>query len=226
LHAAGHDLARLHFVMPHDLRDFARPLLALCGLRPDQLVIYDYWRELIHADHLLLPTGLRAENRLAPCFAQATAFWTGRARVAAGAGPSAFGSELYLSRFSAPPTRDLVNRNEIEAMARHCGLAPVRPEMLSIGEQIGLFSGARLIVGEYGSALHNAVFAAPGAAVCALRGTSGHPSFVQSGIATALGQDLGYVFGDTGGQDVQQSFSIAGRYFVQAINILRQAVLF
>jgi len=226
LHAAGHDLATLHFVMPPDLRDFAWPLLALCGLRDEQFVIYDYWRELIHADCLLLPTGLRAENRLAPCFAQATAFWTGRARAAASAGPGAFGNALYVSRSAAPATRNLVNRNEIEAIARDFGLAPVRPETLSIGEQIGLFSFARTIVGEYGSALHNAVFAAPGAAVCALRGTSPHPSFVQSGIATALGQELGYVFGDTGGQDVRQSFSIAGGYFTRALDILKEAVLF
>jgi capsular polysaccharide biosynthesis protein len=226
LHAAGYDLARLRFVMPPDLRDFATPLLALCGLREEQFVVYDYWRELLHADRLLLPTGLRVENRLAPCFAQATAFWTARARANAGAAHGAFSSALYLSRSLVPPTRDLLNRTEIEAIARDFGLVAVRPETLSIAEQIGLFSGARLIVGEYGSALHNAVFAAPGAAVCALRGTSLHPSFVQSGIATALGQELGYVFGDTGGQDVRQAFVIPGGYFMRALEILKEAVLF
>jgi capsular polysaccharide biosynthesis protein len=229
LHAAGFALEQLRFVVPPDLRDFATELLRLSGVRPEQFVRYAYWREVLHTDCLLLPTGLRAGNRLAPCFAAATRFWTQRALLAAGKtprGPAA----IFLSRGNAPQDRHLVNRADIEAIAAAHGLEVVRPEGLTIAEQIGLFSGVRLVCGEYGSALHNAVFAAAGAVVCALRGTARHPDFVQSGIAAALRQDIAYVFGATEGEGARQRFSIEPRYFTQALRLLefreREEVLF
>jgi capsular polysaccharide biosynthesis protein len=213
LHASGYGLDRLKFLMPPDLRDFARELLLLCGVRPDQLVTYQYWREMIGTDCLLMPTGLRAVNRLAPCFGVATAFWVGRARAA----PVAGGAALFLSRGAAAQERRLTNRAEIESIAAAEGLRVVRPETLTVAGQIALFSTARVLCGEYGSGLHNAVFAAPGAVVCALRGNSRHPDFVQSGLGTALRQDVGYVFGSTEGQDVRQDFVIEEQLFKQAM---------
>ena len=228
LHAAGHALEKLKFLMPPDVRGFARELLALCGMRPDQIVTYDYWREVIATDRLLMPTGLRAENRLAPCFDVATAFWTERARAACAAWPGAGGATLFLSRGNAVQERRLVNRAAIERVALAQGLRVVQPEALTVAEQIGLFSSAGLICGEYGSGLHNAVFAAHGAVVCGLRGTSRHPSFVQSGIATALRQEVGYVFGGTEGQDVRQAFAVEPGLFERALRIAeaRKNVLF
>jgi capsular polysaccharide biosynthesis protein len=208
LHASGHALDKLQFLMPPDLRGFARELLLLCGLSPDQIVTYRYWKEVISTDHLLMPTGLRAGNRLAPCFDVATEFWVARARAAAGVVIGAGGSALFLSRADAAQERVVQNRDVVERAAVARGLRVVHPEMLPPAEQIALFGTAALMCGEYGSGLHNAVFAAPGAVVCALRGTSRHPSFVQSGIATALRQEVGYVFGATDGQDVMQSFRV------------------
>lgn len=217
LHAAGHALEKLRFVVPPDLRGFAAELLQLCGVRPEQLVRYAYWREILHTDCLLLPTGLRAGNRLAPCFAAATQFWTARARAAPA--PEA-GAALFLSRGAAPQGRHMVNRRDIEAIASAHGLHCVRPEELSVSGQISLFSGATLICGEYGSALHNAVFAPAGAVACALRGTARHPDFVQTGIAAALGQQAAYVFGGTEGQEAQQAFFVNPRYFAHALRLL------
>jgi len=219
LRAAGYDLATLRFLVPWDLRDFGAALLALCGIRAEQCVVYQYWQEIIRTDLLVLPTFMRAGNRFATCFAEATAWWTARARAAAGvtaAGPS----RLLLSRGNAPKQRTLENRATIEAAAADAGYMVVRPEEKTIAEQIALFAGARIIVGEYGSALHNSVFAPPGTLVCGLRGTSRHPSLVQTGIATALGQDAAYVLGDTEGQDIVQRFSIEPRAFARALRIL------
>jgi len=219
LHASGHALDKLHFLMPPDLRDFARDLLLLCGLRADQFVPYRDWHEVITTDCLLMPTGLRADNRLAPCFDVATAFWTARVRAACGIAVGPGGAALFLSRGTAAQERQLVNRGEIEHVAAARGLRVVRPEVMTVAEQVALFSAAALICGEYGSGLHNAVFAAPGTVVCALRGTSRHPSFVQSGIATALRQDVGYVFGATEGQDVRQSFAVDATRFGLALRL-------
>jgi capsular polysaccharide biosynthesis protein len=217
LRAAGHDLATLRFLMPPDLKPFAGTLLTLCGIEPLQCVVYDYWNEIVRTDLLLMPTGLRAENRFCQCFDEATSWWTQLAGSGLAKGDE---SRLFLSRAGSSPLRALANRSEIESMARDAGYAIVQPETLSIPQQIALFSGARIFVGEYGSALHNSVFAAPGAVACGLRGTSRHPSLLQSGIATALGQHAAYVFGDTTGQDVEQRFTIDPRLFAKAVELL------
>jgi capsular polysaccharide biosynthesis protein len=216
LQQAGHDLENLHFLVPPDLRPFARTLLLLCGLREDQLVRYNYFAELVRTDLLLMPTGLRAGNRLAPCFADATAYWTARVRIDREAGRP----RLYLSRAGAPQQRQMLNRDAMEHIARNAAFEVVHPESLTVTEQIRLFSGARMLAGEYGSALHNSVFAGPGAAVCGLRGTSRHPSFLQSGIATVLHQDVGYVFAATEGQDVDQRFKIDPELFRHALELM------
>ena len=54
--------------------------------------------------------------------------------------------------------RTLSNRSELaEALAAR-GIVGIQPELLSIDEQIALYSGAELIVAEVGAALANAVF--------------------------------------------------------------------
>jgi capsular polysaccharide biosynthesis protein len=219
LQATGYDLPSLRFLLPPDLSPFAWTLLDFFGIGPDQCVIHDHWREIIMCELVLLPTGLRADNRFSTCFAAATTWWTSILRAAATTlAPNE--PRLFLSRAGAPQERQMANRMEIEAAARSAGFLCVRPEDFNVAEQVALFSQARVLVGEYGSALHNSVFARPDAVVCGLRGTSRHPSFVQSGIATALGQQAAYVFGDTRGQDVTQRFIVAPRLFAKAIELL------
>jgi capsular polysaccharide biosynthesis protein len=220
LQAAGYELPALRFLMPPDVRPFAWKLLQFFGIGPDQCVIYNHWHEIIRCELVLLPTGLRAENRFATCFAAATAWWTGIVRGAAPHSPPD-APALFLSRSGAPQARQMANRAEIEAAAGAAGYLCIRPEEFSVAEQVAMFSQARVLVGEYGSALHNSVFAAPGALVCGLRGTSRHPSVVQSGIATALRQHAAYVFGDTAGQDVTQRFVVEPRLFAKALELLK-----
>ena len=222
LQEAGYDLTTTRFLLPFDLRPFARELLLLCGLREDQFVIYDHWRELILTDLLLMPTGLRVLNRLAPCFAQATALWTSRMRAGAGVAEGQGGrSGLYLSRDASPQGRLLQNRAVVASVMAANGLQTVCPETLPVAEQVALFSTAGLIVGEYGSGLHNSVFAPPGGAVIALRGTARHPDFVQTGIATALQQELGYAFGITDWGETDQSFSVDPVVLQRALDLMK-----
>jgi capsular polysaccharide biosynthesis protein len=221
LRAAGFDLDALRYVVPPDLRPFAWELLACFGITRERCEVYRYFHEILHTETLLLPTGLRADNRFASCFAAATRWWTGIVRGAAPAVPPT-AAKLFLSRAGAPQARQMANRAVIEKLAEDAGYAIVRPESLTLQQQVCRFSEAGVLAGEYGSALHNSVFAAPGTLVCGLRGTSLHPSFVQSGIAQALRQKVGYVFGDTGGQDVAQRFTIAELLFRKAIEIIEE----
>ena len=220
----SHDLGALRYVVPPELTAAAKRLLAMSGIARDQLVPYRYWREVLTADRLLLPTGLRTHNRISPHFAEATRFWTARLRAASRARPNApTPARIFVSRAKVTAARILDNRARIEAIAAERGYAVVHPQTMDLGAQAALFAGASIVVGEYGSALHGSVFSGPGAVAIGLRGTARHPSFVQSGIAAALGQHAGYVLGDTIlGQtegDTGQVFSIATEDFERALDI-------
>ncbi len=220
----GHDLAALRYAVPPELTPAARKLLAHIGIGRAQLVPYRYWREVRRADRLLLPTGLRVHNRIAAQFRAATAFWTGRLRAAAPApADAAAPARLFVSRTRVIGARILSNREQIEAIAATRGYTVVHPQELSMGEQAALFSHARLIAGEYGSALHGAVYAGPGTLTVGLRGTARHPSFVQSGVAQALGQQAGYVLGATKlgytEGEIGQVFAVQPEDFERALDI-------
>jgi capsular polysaccharide biosynthesis protein len=219
LFRCGYDIESLRFLVPKDLSDLSRRLLARVGIREEQLVRYAYWTEVVEADLLLMPTALRLGNRISPLFREATTFWT-RRLLEAGAARSPWGAKLMLSRGGVQQERTLVNRAVIEAIARERGYAIVRPETLSLIEQAAMFRDARCIAGEYGSALHGSVYAAAGAATCGLRGNFKHPSFIQSGVAAALGQHAGYVLGNAEGDEVTHRFSIEPADFERALEIM------
>jgi capsular polysaccharide biosynthesis protein len=217
---AGHDLDTLRFLVPADLTPIGFTLLQHCGIASDQLILYDHWHELPRVETLILPTGLRSGDRLAPCFAAATAFWIDRIRHHTPVPPTnTAGAPLYLARTKG--ARRMLNRDRIESIAEDQGFTLIRAESLSIPAQIALFSGASVIAGEYGSALHNSVFAPPGTAICALRGTTRDPSLVQSGIATALSQNTGYVFGRTEGVGATQTFHVEEHLATLALALVR-----
>jgi capsular polysaccharide biosynthesis protein len=158
---------------------------------------------------------------MAPLFRQATAFWTARL-PGRSAGWGDARAKIFLSRTGAPGQRVLTNRAEIETIARDHGCDIVVPETLGLSAQAALFAGAGTILGEYGSALHGTVFSRPGSVCCALRGNLRHPSFMQSGVAAALGQTVGYVLGPTEG-DIAQRFSIDPKDFRLGLDLLSLA---
>jgi capsular polysaccharide biosynthesis protein len=227
LAATGHDIGRLAYAMPPDLGATARDLLAAIGIPPAQLIPHYPLTEHLTADLLLVPTGLRLGNRLSPRFGEATRFWIDLLRARTILPPSPAGARLFLSRARTTQQRAILNREAVEAVAAERGFAPLSPETLTIAEQISAFTGATMLVGEYGSALHGAVYSPPGAVVCGLRGNSRHPSFIQSGMGDAMGQHTGYVLGDTPGQTVEQRFTIDLADFERALDIVeaRAAVL-
>ncbi len=216
LSQAGFDIAALRYILPADAPGFASTFLRLIGVPADNIVVHDHRTEVMAPDALLIPTILRRQSRLSPLFAAATAYWADRV-AASHAVLSEEGRRLFVTRGAAAPNRHLGNRARIEAIAAEAGYEIVQPETLPLPAQIALFRGARRIVGEYGSGLHGAMFARPGAAVCALRGTSHHPGFVQSAIADVCGHHCGYVFGPTPEHAADQIFTIDEPDFRRAL---------
>jgi O-antigen biosynthesis protein WbqL len=108
------------------------------------------------------------------------------------------GRNLFISRGrlgDQPSFRRLENAREIEAVAARLGLEIVHPERLPWREQVALFGGARLIVGEYGSGLHGALFAPADARVVGLNWIA--PG-IQSHICNFRGQRIGYILDPDG----------------------------
>ena len=66
---------------------------------------------------------------------------------------------IYVSRARWSLGRSLLNHAEVEAHLSARGYLVLHPQDLSIAEQEGLFAGARHVIGEDGSGLHNIIYA-------------------------------------------------------------------
>ncbi len=93
---------------------------------------------------------------------------------------------LYVQRGPKTDNREFIRRNEIESLAIHSGFELVDPSNMSFAEQAQIFSDAEIIMGEYGSALHNAVFTQPGCKVVVLN----IPGVEQTRIAAAFEHEI------------------------------------
>jgi capsular polysaccharide biosynthesis protein len=220
LHRAGFNIETLCFVLPKATQRVARLFLNLIGIPDKNLVWHDQLVECIAADDVLVPTLYRLRNRFHPLFVPATRFWRERFDERAGV-PQEEAAErrIFVSRRNLASARQLRNRAAIETCAADAGYEIVCPETLSIQQQIRLFRSATRIFGEYGSGLHGSIFARPGSLVCALRGTSHHPGFLQSGLAASFEQNAGYVFGEAPQHAGDHPFSIDVDAFKTAMRV-------
>lgn len=208
---ACHDLGQIRFVLPADLPSFAREFLEMVGIPSGNILFHDHDREQLLFDELIVPTVLRTASRLHPLFRAASDFWVKKAGISA---PPAMPSrKLFISRGGVTSGRVLTNRAVLERIAGDEGFEIVRPETLPIVEQIALFRGASQVIGEYGSGLHGTVFGPERQSAMVLRGTSIAPGFVQSGLASAFGHSLGYVFGPSEAQAIDYEFTVEERDF-------------
>lgn len=214
LHRAGHDIARLRYLLPDDTPDFARVWLGLLGIGADRIFSYDRERDRLVCRTLLVPTSLRFAGRASPQMREASRFLLRRLfpppRRLFGRRPAAPATRrLLVSRSQNADThnrRTLEQRAELEERARARGFEIVQPERLSVPEQVALFRSAGTIVGEYGSGLHGSLFAAPGATIVAFRDNGIELGFLQNSLDHALGHASGYVFGS--GRDAKGFFSV------------------
>jgi capsular polysaccharide biosynthesis protein len=101
---------------------------------------------------------------------------------------------MFVSRRHKSAFRALDNLKQLETIAAEEGLAVVYPEDHPFERQIALFRNADVVVGEFGSALHNALFSRPGTLVVALNWING----VQSRIARLRRHRIGYLLPDSG----------------------------
>ena len=85
--------------------------------------------------------------------------------------------------------RVLANADALRDIATVYGFEAVSPEKLTLQEQIALFADARHIVGEFSSALHNALFSPMGCRVMAMN----YNTECQSRIGNFRQHSVGYI---------------------------------
>jgi capsular polysaccharide biosynthesis protein len=179
------------------------------GVCEDQAEYYNANDDACLVDRALIPLGLRGSGRVDPLMAHFASYLRSCAAGDDALQPAE--RRLYVSREKwGNVTRRLANAEAVGAIADEFGFEQVFPETMSVVEQVRLFRSASLIVGDYGSALHNAMFSGRGAFVIALRGTEAHPGFLQSGLGEVIGQDVGYVFGKTMPTQEGHAYTISG----------------
>lgn len=81
--------------------------------------------------------------------------------------------------------RVLENSKEIEKIVKDYGYKVVYPESMAIEEQVALFANAEVVVGEFGSGLHNTIYSGIGTKVVSLNWIN----LVQQSIGLNFGQE-------------------------------------
>ncbi len=173
-HATLLSLARLQAVPPNFLAAAASLLvprgavaqpefLSLLDLLPSLAVDEVAQNETLLVETLILPLSVCGEAAFHPCVGDFFRL------VSANIPPANrnLPRRLYLERRHSP-IRPLINEPElIRALAAN-GFVAVRPDKLSIADQVRLFRNAEAIVAPHGAALTNIGFARPGCAVIEL----------------------------------------------------------
>ena len=172
-HAMVEGVMRLAMVPPYLLGDAAGVLhsagvpvgmaaLGLMGLPPGVALRAVADGETLLVERLVLPLSTHGLFLYHPCL---MALFD--AMSAGVPGPDPLPVRLYLDRRGSA-LRPLVNEDAVVEALRPLGFVPMRPETLSLPDQVRLFRGARAIVAPHGSGLTNLGFCRPGCAVLEL----------------------------------------------------------
>ena len=172
-------------LLPAGTRRWVYELLALsCGISQDQIISYTPGNDVVRCARALLPSY---------CYTKEFTFHSyvrefyGSFGTGPGSGKTAAKTrKILISRQNAGQSnRRFPHRHHFENMGLDFGYEIIRPEETSIPEQIRLFSEARVVVGEHGSGMHNAVFSGPGTVVGCL------------GFWNSVQLHIGYLMGHT-----------------------------
>lgn len=118
------------------------------------------------------------------------------------------GTKVYIDRNSA--RRRVTNRKEVLAFFQEAGFEIVVPEALSLSQQMSLFAGASVIVGQSGAGLANMLFAPAGTRILVLSGNPADPGphAYFPNLARALGHELHYLAFGPPSQELHIDFQV------------------
>jgi capsular polysaccharide biosynthesis protein len=140
-----------------------KEVLALLDLMPSLAVQEVARDETLLVETLILPLGVCAESAFHPCVADF--FRAIAANVSKPPRPTP--TRIYVDR-SCGRLRPLINERDLVAALTGIGFVAVRPETLSVADQVRLFRGADTILAPHGAGLTNLGFCRPGTRVLEL----------------------------------------------------------
>ncbi|GJD51046.1 hypothetical protein OPKNFCMD_3797 [Methylobacterium crusticola] len=182
----GSDFFSMPVLWPSNTPSWAENIVHTLFGRQLKLIRYDISTELVQCDHLWVPTyPYSADHHFHSCvrglydpFRPDTTGWrklcVSRARI---------------EGKSAGATKNFKQRAFFEERAQERGFEVIFPEELSFKEQISMFNEARVVIGEFGSALHSSVFCGGGTVVGAVNCLNP----IQSRICTLFKQRCSYL---------------------------------
>jgi capsular polysaccharide biosynthesis protein len=140
-----------------------REVLPLMDLLPSMAVREVRADETLRVETLILPLSVTGESAYHPCVGD---FFRGIS-INVPPAPQRLPRRLYIDRRGGT-IRPLLNEDALVDALAGLGFVPVRPELLSMADQIRLFRGAEAIVAPHGAGLTNLGFCHPGCAVVEL----------------------------------------------------------
>jgi O-antigen biosynthesis protein WbqL len=189
------ELRKAPIILPSTAPPYVRRTIReLLGDWP--VVVYDRFAEHVEVDNLILPSAFHRSYHFHPRFEALIDEHVTWARSSIGAKiRSAINlprqrRKLFVSRAKVSSSfRRLANAAQLEKLAVEMGFSIIRPEALSWRRQVEIFSHAEVVAGEFGSGMHNTLFAPRNAKVVCLNWLVE----VQSRISNFRGQRVGYV---------------------------------
>lgn len=155
----------------------------------ERIVRFDGERQVLRAPTVVVPSMMQVDYYLHPAFNLMAASVLDRA-LGEGSRPAP-ARRLFLSRrqFAEGRLSVIENADAVERRLSEAGFEILYPESMPFAEQLRAYAGASMIVSEYGSASHNALFAPIGCPQILLNRLND----VQERIAALRGQPVGIV---------------------------------
>ncbi|RAA20101.1 hypothetical protein DN523_22480 [Burkholderia multivorans] len=141
---------------------------------------------LAKVDELVVPGPVTRHNSQ-----KSHAVSTLAARLRKAAGVRRGFEKIYVSR-SGHPNRRMENEHVIEEIVQSYGFKIVRPETMSVLDQVATFSSAQHVMGPLGAGLTNSVFSPEGAQVTVI--DPGLYDFFFYDLASLRGQQFNWIF--------------------------------
>lgn len=204
---------KLKYIFAQNIPRYAKVFLELLGINEEDIFVYNPNKEVVLMQVCYFPSHLRLSSAFSPLaakFNQSLAPYQSPCK----------NTKLFISRGHYNNKQTIANSSELLDLVKCYDFEILEPHNYSIKEQIELFSEAGVIVGEYGSAMHNTLFAHPEAKVIVLQSEATAP-FVQAGIGALLNQPTGFVFG----KPVEDQHN-RGRSFSARLDDVRQVLDF
>ena len=131
---------------------------------------YDHTKNCVIGSSVILPSMMHTAYNFHPLINLAITDMICRAYSQSNElrAPPQLGSRLYISRAEHSGDQRLENEDEVVTLFADLGFTIVHPQEMSIKDQVVMFSRAKVIAGDYSSALHNSIFAPAGALVISL----------------------------------------------------------